>query len=30
VSWRIQARDDGFVGKYLLLGPADTTAVFTQ
>jgi hypothetical protein len=30
VSWQIKARDDGFVGKYLLLEPAETTAVFKQ
>jgi hypothetical protein len=30
VSWQIKARDDGFVGKYLLLEPAETTAVFTR
>jgi hypothetical protein len=30
VSWQVQARDDGFVGKYLLLAPAQEATVYTE
>jgi hypothetical protein len=30
VSWQIQARQDGFVGKYLLLAPAQEATAYTE
>ncbi len=30
VSWQVQARDNGFVGKYLLLEPAEKATAYTE
>ncbi|MHC4709614.1 MAG: hypothetical protein ACYTA3_04105, partial [Planctomycetota bacterium] len=30
LSWLVQARDDGFVGKYLLLEPAEKATAYTE
>jgi hypothetical protein len=30
VSWQVRSRDDGFVGKYLLLEPTENATVYTE